>query len=233
MRYLTPSYLKLIKERSPHITLLIGALLVLVLSACKGYSRGPLVQDPFSEEVSPKFKAARVQTIAVLPLESGAVNRIESQTLQELTQLLVDTLSAQTSFDVLNESSPEAVKKATAEAVILQEPSRFKAVALGKRLNSDAVLFGVVNRYRESSGGALGSNQPAAVSFRLWLVSSKTKEQLWSAVFEKQEQPLSNNLFALPQALRSGVRYESSSELIKSGFSKVGAALEELHRTSP
>ena len=110
----------------------------------------------------------------------------------------------------------------------LREPERRKAIEFGKRLKVDAVIFGIIERYNEESGGRFGSNDPASVNFTLWLLNPQTNEVLWSATYEKRERPLSENLFRLPQEMKTGVGYESSAKLLKTGFAQAVAALERL-----
>jgi hypothetical protein len=212
-------------------------LVLFFLASCTGYSLtggpGPLIKQPLSVEVSEKFNPARTNVVVVMPLATGATAELDQHTAEQLTEELIRAASAATSMEVVNSRAPEESKKAIEEVMAMPQPERTKAIVLGQKLAVDGVLFGVVNKYVDSSGGALGSNDPGAVSFKLWLVSPKSKEELWTATYEKHEQPLTDNLFRMGQDLRSGVHYESSLQLIRAGFLEAVRALEKARRKTP
>jgi len=212
--------------------LLTSIFVSFLLQACAGYSASggpaPLVKEPLSYEVSEKFKPASVRSVAVMLLSNGVSAQLDASLRRELTDELIDLLDLQTSLEVVNTAAPAETVRAMDAVSAMREAERKKAVEFGKRLAVDAVLFGVIERYNEATGGRFGSNDPASVNFTLWLLNPQTSDVLWTAVYDKRERPLSENLFRLPQEMKSGVGYESSAKLIKTGFSQAVSALERL-----
>ena len=207
-------------------------LAVFIFVGCTGYSvtggPGPLVHEPLSVEVSPKFKPGQLHDITVYPLSAGATYHLDEGVGSQLDAALVSALANTTAVNVLNVSAPELIAPALAKVAQMHSTERQKALAFGSAVHAQAVLFGVVTRFRDSSGGRMGANEPASIDFRLWLVDARTKEELWSAVYEKSEQPLTIILFRMPQELHGGVAYESAMQMAKEGFSAAARALENL-----
>jgi Peptidoglycan-synthase activator LpoB len=96
-----------------------------------------------------------------------------------------------------------------------------RAVALGKEVSSDAVIFGTVSRFRERVGTELGATSPAAVSFDLGLVDVASGEVLWQGSFDKTQEPLSSNLFNFWMFWSAGPHWFSARELAGLGVDKL------------
>src|SRR5271155_4154238 len=64
------------------------------------------------------------------------------------------------------------------------------AIALGRKVGADGVLYGTVNRYRERVGYEYAAQTPAAVAFTLSFVDENSKQIVWSAKFAKEQKAL-------------------------------------------
>ncbi len=96
-----------------------------------------------------------------------------------------------------------------------------RAVQLGKAVNADGVLYGLVSRFVERGGSELGSREPASVSFGLALVAVQRGKTVWRGEFDQTQQPLSSNLFNWWQFWRGGPRWFSARELTRLGVERL------------
>src|SRR5262249_35206607 len=64
------------------------------------------------------------------------------------------------------------------------------ALALGRRVAADGVIYGVVNRYRERVGIDYAAQSPAAVAFVLRFVDENSKQVVWTAKFAREQKAL-------------------------------------------
>jgi hypothetical protein len=91
-----------------------------------------------------------------------------------------------------------------------------RAIALGKEVGADGVIFGRVYRFRKRVGTEYGASEPASVSFDLGLVAVKTGQVVWKGEFDRTQQ-LPSNLFSWWMFWRKGPRWVSASELAGRG----------------
>ena len=241
----------LVVARKFHLILLSSlALMGLLLTSCSGlfgggYSitggPGPLVKADLTAQPESGFEPARYNEIVVVPLDSGTAEPISQFTLDELTRVLVKSFETRTSVSVVNITDKtryqSALEKIGADSNALnsapvtasgpQQTGLGRAVQLGSALNTQAALYGVVSRFNGRSREQ-NASKPAAVAFRLWLIDPKSKAVLWTAAYERAEEALSENLFAVKQNIEHGVGYKSADDLAQVGFEQAAAQLEKL-----
>jgi hypothetical protein len=99
------------------------------------------------------------------------------------------------------------------------------ALALGRKLAADGVLYGTVNRYRERVGFEYAAQTPAAVAFTLQFVDEKSKQVVWTAKFAKEQRALTENVLDLPNFLANKGRWVRAHDIAAQG---VQEALEDL-----
>jgi len=97
---------------------------------------------------------------------------------------------------------------------------------VGEKLNVDYILVGNIWRYQQRIGGDYGVDQPASVSFALYLADVENGEAVWSGTFSESQKSLSENLLKAGDFLRRGARWLTARELAKDG-------LNELMKTFP
>lgn len=95
------------------------------------------------------------------------------------------------------------------------------AVRLGQSLGVDHVLLGLVWRYQERVGSALGASEPASVAFSLFMVNVATQKLVWEGSFDKTQTGLSENLFDTPMFLKKGLKWLTAEELSSYGIQKI------------
>ncbi len=96
-----------------------------------------------------------------------------------------------------------------------------RAVALGKEVGADGVIFGRVFRFHKRVGTEYGVTQPASVWFELGLVAVSNGRVVWQGRFDQTQEPLSSNLLDWWIFWRAGPRWVSSSELAGLGVDRL------------
>jgi hypothetical protein len=116
------------------------------------------------------------------------------------------------------------VEHALGEAAGAGESQSLAQVA-GERFGADAVVIGAVQRFRDRSGEAMGSTQPASVAFEVKVLAAPSGKVLWSAVFNHTQVALSENALVATQYPGGGTRWMSAEELARWGASRMASAL--------
>jgi len=99
------------------------------------------------------------------------------------------------------------------------------ALALGRAVSADGVLYGTVERYKERVGVAYAAASPAAVTFTLHLIDIKSKQVVWTAKFSKSQKALSENVLNLVNFIQNSGRWVRAHEIADEG---VKAAVADL-----
>lgn len=92
----------------------------------------------------------------------------------------------------------------------------------------DAVLTGVITKFRNRSGGPLIGDKGAHVTYTAYLVSTKDGEILWEATFNEEQIFLLDNLLLLPRYAENGFIWQRSDQLARSGLKRVLATFPGL-----
>jgi hypothetical protein len=129
-------------------------------------------------------------------------------------------------YDVLS-SSPEwrFVPDLTVEQALTRisphQDLESRALALGKAVGAEGVLYGTVSRYVERVGGDYGARQPASVSFSLQLISVSSGKIVWKGAFDETQEPLSMNLLNWWQFWQGGPRWFSAPQFTRLGVQRL------------
>jgi hypothetical protein len=165
-----------------------------------------------------------IQLLAVLPVEvvrAGDAPDAPPPTESGLavTAQLYRVLAEQTEFRFV----PDLTVADAVETPELRSANSLvdRAVALGKDVGADGVIFGRVLRYQKRVGTDLGATQPASVSFDLGLVAVSTGEVLWRGRFDQTQEPLTSNLLKWWMFWRAGPRWMTASELAGLGVDRL------------
>jgi len=100
-----------------------------------------------------------------------------------------------------------------------------RAVALGKEVGADGVIFGRVFRYQKRVGTEYGASQAASVWFELDLVAVATGDIVWHGDFDQAQEPLTSNLLKWWMFWRAGPRWISAGELAGLGVDRLFAQM--------
>lgn len=94
----------------------------------------------------------------------------------------------------------------------MTDTPRSIARKLGTAVDAEFVLVGAVWRYRERTGSAAVSDQPASVSFAVFLVKTESGEQVWKATFDKTQRALSDNILEAPMFFKKGLKWLTAED---------------------
>jgi len=190
-----------------------GVVVVLVqaLAACTSVTSSPekleqpvglLAVLPIDRELLPESTDAAGRAL----LEPGAE--------QAVTAAVYDALSTDSTWRFVADQTVRGVVRRLPSSSPIEE----RAVALGKAVNADGVLYGKVWRFQERVGGDYGAKFPASVGFDLHLLSVASGKTVWTGTFDQTQQPLSSNLLNFWQFWQGGAKFFTVRE-----FSRIGA----------
>jgi hypothetical protein len=89
------------------------------------------------------------------------------------------------------------------------------------KFGADALVTGVVYRFRDRSGEAYGTMEPASVGFEVKVYATDTGKLLWSAVFDHTQVALGVNALTATQYPGGGTRWLTVEELSRWGAIKL------------
>lgn len=98
--------------------------------------------------------------------------------------------------------------------------ARAVAAAAHRKFGADAVAMGVVHRFVDRSGEAMGSVRPASVGFEVRVLSAPAGNLLWAGAFDQTQVALGDNLLKAPRYPGGGTRWLTAEE-----FARWGAGL--------
>ena len=96
-------------------------------------------------------------------------------------------------------------------------------LGLGRDLGVDAVVAGEILRISEREGGDYAVVNPSSVSFRITMFRVKDGSELYRAVYDETQRPLSEQPERLLQPSRLRFRWLTADELAKAGMLDVAA----------
>lgn len=191
-------------------------------------SASPAVHAPLTSEWARGVNALTVNEVAVLPLTaSGRARTLAPTDLNAFTGSLVRSLQNNTSLSVLNVSAPDRVRSA-AQSTERAQPPLTRATEFGRALGVQGVLHGTVTRFDTPESGA--TEGAGNASFTLWLVDAEKGQTVWTATFQDQMEPLTDNLLAARSRIQRGIGYQSSQDYLIRGFEEAARDLEQGRR---
>jgi hypothetical protein len=173
-----------------------------------------------------------LRLVAVLPIEPAPAPSENGQPPAQLpaedgglaiTAQVYRVLADHTEFRVV----PDLTVADVAETPAVRRAGSLvdRAVALGKEVGADGVIFGRVFRFQKRVGTEYGASQAASVWFELDLVAVATGDIVWHGVFDQTQEPLTSNLFNWWMFWRAGPRWISAGELAGLGVDQLFAQM--------
>jgi hypothetical protein len=95
------------------------------------------------------------------------------------------------------------------------------AKRLGDGLEANFIVVGTVWRYRDRSGSAGGTTNPASVAFAFHLIDVASGKRVWTGKFEETQRSLSEHLLDAPTFFKRGAKWLTASELARYGVQEV------------
>jgi hypothetical protein len=139
-----------------------------------------------------------------------------------LARLVYSTMAPMPNWQIVSESEVRDVGQGIPAA-----PAAARIRRIGEMVYADAVITGRVQRYRERVGEEWGAKSPASVAFVLDLIDVRRGDIIWSARFDETQRPLSENILALGDITKRGVKWLSAEQLAAEGVRK---AVSQLHQ---
>jgi hypothetical protein len=212
------------------------ALVFLLLTAC---SFGP---GNLQSRHSTDLEARRIRRIAAVPPsvlsdeprakmpQAAALDARNSErdTGETLARLTYSALAALPSWQIVSDSEVREVAQALPPGV---EATRMRQI--GQMVYADAVMIGRIHRYRERVGDEWGAKSPASVSFVLDLIDVRRGDVIWSASFDETQKSLSDNIFAIGDIGKRGIRWLTAEQLTQEGVKKAVAQLHQIIAKAP
>jgi len=93
--------------------------------------------------------------------------------------------------------------------------------AAAQKFGADTVAVGSVTRWRERSGEAAGTMEPASVGFEVKLYSAANGALLWAGAFDETQVALSLNVLKASQYPGGGMRWLTAEEFARFGADQV------------
>lgn len=206
----------------------IFALFSLLLTAC---SFGP---GTLQSRHSSDLESRRIRRIAVVPPSALSESvkpkaPLGTREPRDPARDAAETLARQTYSVAAAMSDWQIVSDSEVREVAQTVPPGVEATRLrqiGQMVYADAVLTGRVLRFRERVGDEWGAKNPASVAFVLELIDVRRGDVIWSARFDETQKSLSENIFAIGDIGRRGVKWLSAEQLAHEGVKK---AIAQLH----
>ncbi len=174
----------------------------------------------FTGEYSSQIEAGRPPLQFLLDqiaAEEGDKNSTGEKTL---TKLMYEALQERSTLRLIPQ---DAVQEGFARISIdsMSDTPLAIAVRLGKGLQADYVVVGIVWEYKERIGSKMAAAEPATVSFSAFLVDVAAAKRIWREKYTKTQQSLSDNLLKAKEFFKQGGKWLTAEELAGYGIKKI------------
>ena len=143
--------------------------------------------------------------IVVMPVEAADKSLNEGAAV--ITGIISDYFADNRAVQIISSAQREAL---TGE----DTGSRLQLIrTVTTKLASDQALIFSLNRYRERVGDQYSVEDPASLAFEFKLVNSADGRVTCSGRFDETQKALTENIFALPQAIKRGFKWLTVKEL--------------------
>ena len=183
-----------------------------------------------------QFRApAPLRKLAVAPFEASPrpSNRalgsgVEvSEAAVLVSRFVTEALEAR-GLEVIPPHDLQVAFEADGREMPLQSPMALAGLA-HEEFGAQAILLGVLRRWRARQGSAYGSVAPASLEFEVTLYSAPGAEKLWTARFDQTQSSLTENPLTSARYPSGGARFLTTAELARWGASLVAAELPVGH----
>lgn len=130
-----------------------------------------------------------------------------------LTDLLVDALRQQTTFQTVPSGEAPGVLNALKEAAEARRSPLKPLAQTGRMLDADLVFQGYLYRFKQRVGRDFSAQSPASVAFDLYLIDCREQKVVWSAFFDETQQALTDDLRLIGTFFRRGGRWITAEKM--------------------
>ncbi len=226
---------------------------LLIVLGCQGYSvtggPGRTVNPKLMSTVSEGAALLRVNSILVTPIVFSPQARIAQHLDQQYEDALEEALAqnvgvkieraaklakSDLASDQRYKGEGQMVKAVGTTAVMTQQ----QAMALARSHGLDSVIIATVNDFKERSGSAAGSSDPARVDLSMQLFSVGNGSLIWAASYHFKDEAITDNLFRLSdhvsgsQTGNSGIGWRSAHEVLRAALAMASSDLGQKRASS-
>jgi hypothetical protein len=172
------------------------------------------------------IKAIIIHKIAVMPLvdQPDQIDKtLPPDAAQSITAVIYARANELGGWEVAPQDDVDAALQQLPPLTVADMDQN--ALAVGRKLAADGVIYGTVNRYRERVGFDYAAQSPAAVAFMLNFVDENSKQVVWTAKFAHEQKALSQNILDLPNFVSHGARWVRAHDIAVEG---INGALDNL-----
>ena len=98
-------------------------------------------------------------------------------------------------------------------------------VEMGKKLQADAVMSGMIYRFRQRIGTSFSVDTPASVALGVHLIRVADSRLIWTGIFDEMQHTLSENLLKWRTFVRRGGGWLTAQQLATFGLHETLATL--------
>lgn len=198
--------------KNSFLTVCLTCCIVVLLASCSGHLGGDKqVQAPLEP----------LSCIAVVPASTSVdkddtVNYSRAKELEKGAALATRVLA-----DVLGGHGKVMLLSSSQMATLVPEVSggiSGMVSALGQKLNCDAVLVTVVQRFKQREGTEYASDDPASAEFNMVLRHANKGTVLWSADFQETQESFLSNILSYNKMQSRGFKWITVEQLLQQGI---------------
>jgi hypothetical protein len=197
------------------VSLLIGVGFILQTGLALGEVR--LAVAPFQISPGHEKEIIRCQVCGSI-LPGGP---IEGEPQAFLTRTLWDMLQQKNKgFDFISPGQVEGAYNIDLAKDISTEPLALMK-KIGRQVQADYILWGVLFHFQERKGTSYGVEKPASVAFDLHLMRIKDGVIVWRTQYSKTQKSLTENLLEMEQMIKQKMRWVTAEQLSRQGLEEI------------
>jgi hypothetical protein len=115
--------------------------------------------------------------------------------------------------------SPDDTRKAAGQ-LMTGRPDGYTGqmgLAVGRKLEADVVILGIVARYAERVGGRFSADRPASVAFCVAVINVADGRMVWKARFDKTQKDLLSDVLDARSFFKGGMMWQTAGQLTAMG----------------
>jgi hypothetical protein len=144
-------------------------------------------------------------------VSAGSGELVSDQFRLELSKRGIKVASRESTMEIIKEIDPGLISDYGIEL----------GVAIGKRLEVDAVVMGSVMRFEELVGGKFSADKPASVSFSFAVIDIRAEKVVWKSKFDKTQASFFSNMLDYKTFFNGGMTWQKARQLSDIGVENI------------
>jgi TolB-like protein len=109
--------------------------------------------------------------------------------------------------------SPEETRKIAGKLMSGGRYTLSQALAVGRELEADLVVLGIVARYEERIGGRFSVDRPASVAYSTAVITVADGRVVWKSRFDKAQKDLLSDVLDIRTFFKGGMTWQTADQL--------------------